>query len=392
MNVVFLSHSYPRAAADPVGSFVLRLAVALRAEGIHVSVVAPGAPGLAPREEIEGIPVRRFRYAPRSRETLAYTGTMLAQTRESLAARAALASLLAANAIAARAELRRTRAALLHAHWWFPGGLAGSWARRSPGVPLLTTLHGSDIRAARSSPLATRLFRSVLRQSSAVTTVSRWLGEEAHAIAPEVEPTVAPMPVAPALFAPGEHRLRDRLLFVGKLNEQKGIAHLIRALALMRARPTLDIVVGVGSEGAETEAVRALAEQLGVESQLRFHPLLAQTELAALYREATALVAPMVGEGLGLVAIEASLSGTPVVALDSGGLRDIVVHDRTGLLVPPGDPAALAGALDDLLGRADQGASLGAAGRARALATFAPDAVARRYADLYRVAVDDLSE
>ena len=93
-------------------------------------------------------------------------------------------------------------------------------------------------------------------------------------------------------------------------------------------------------------------------------------------------------EGLGLVAVEALLSETPVVAFASGGLTDIVLHERTGLLVPPGDTAALAAALDQLLRRSDHGAALGAAGRQHALATFSSEAAALRYAALYRSALD----
>src|SRR3954467_6759369 len=81
LAVVFLAHAYPRYAGDPVGSFVHNLAVALRTEGIDVTVVAPGARDVAAFERLDGIPVHRFRYAPRRLETLAYTGTMSAQVQ-----------------------------------------------------------------------------------------------------------------------------------------------------------------------------------------------------------------------------------------------------------------------------------------------------------------------
>jgi len=76
-----------------------------------------------------------------------------------------------------------------------------------------------------------------------------------------------------------------------------------------------------------------------------------------------------------------------VVAFDSGGLPDIVQHDRTGILVPTVDAAALAAAITSLLDRPDRGAALGAAGRLHALATFAPESVAKRYADIYKSAI-----
>jgi glycosyltransferase involved in cell wall biosynthesis len=384
MKVLFVSHSYPRFPTDPVGSFVLRLAAALRGQGVETRVVAPGAPGLTAREEYEGVVVERFRYAPARFETLAYSGTMRDQVRGSWAARAALGSLMVAQLTKALRIRRTFRADLVHAHWWFPGGMVGTWLRRWWRVPLVITMHGSDVRLARAARPAAALFRRVLTRADAVTTVSTWLATETEAILPAVHPVVAPMPIKPDLFHPGGFRAPDTLLFVGKLNLQKGIEHLLRALALMRARPAVEVVVGVGSAPAE---VAALAQSLGVADRLRWFPLLPQSELADRFRACTALVMPAVEEGLGLVAAEALLCETPVVAFDSGGLTDLIVDGRTGLLVPPGDVGALARALDDLLARPDRGAGLGAAGRQAMLATFGPDAVAARYAGIYRTAL-----
>jgi glycosyltransferase involved in cell wall biosynthesis len=381
MKVLFLSHSYPRFPTDPVGSFVLRLAVALRGQDVDTRVITPAAPGLAKREDYEGVVVERFRYAPARFETLAYTGTMRDQVRGSWAAKAALGSLMAAEFAKALRMRSDFRADLVHAHWWFPGGMVGTWLRRWWRVPLVITMHGSDVRLVRGSRPGAALFRRVLTRADAVTTVSSWLAAETGAIAPAVRPIVAPMPIQPDLFHPGGPRAPDTLLFVGKLNAQKGIEHLLRALALMRARPTVDVVVGVGSAPAD---MSELARSLGVADRLRWFPLLPQSELADRYRACTALVMPAVEEGLGLVAAEALLCETPVVAFASGGLTDLVVDGRTGLLVPPGDDSALARALDDLLTRPDRGAGLGAAGRQAMLATFGPDAVAARYAGIYR--------
>jgi glycosyltransferase involved in cell wall biosynthesis len=336
---------------------------------------------LAKREEYEGIVVERFRYAPARFETLAYSGTMRDQVRASWAARVALGSLMAAEFAKALRVRRGFRADLVHAHWWFPGGLVGTWLRRWWRVPLVITMHGSDVRLARGSRTAATLFRRVLTRADAVTTVSSWLAAETGAIAPEVHPIVAPMPIKPDLFHPEGPREPDTLLFVGKLNPQKGIEHLLRALALMRTRPRVDVVVGVGSAPAD---VSELARSLGVADRLRWFPLLPQVELADRYRTCTALVMPAVEEGLGLVAAEALLCETPVVAFASGGLTDLIVDGRTGMLVPPGDVGALARALDDLLARPDRGAGLGAAGRQAMVATFGPDAVATRYAGIYR--------
>jgi glycosyltransferase involved in cell wall biosynthesis len=382
VRVLALAHSFPRGADDPVGSFILRLAVALRSEGIDTRVIAPMAPGLARRETFEGIEVRRFRYAPASWETLAYQGDLRDQARSPLGM-AKLSSFLVAEYVAGLLAARDFKPDIVHAHWVLPSGLvalalAGGWR-----VPLVTTSHGTDVRLARGNPVAGRVFAEVVRGADAVTMVSSWLAQQAKVLAPDVEPLVAPMPVLPDHFHPGSSRDGNRLLFVGKLNTQKGIGHLLHALSRMRARPTLEIVMGVGSE-RDHPATEALAQSLGVADRLRWFPLLSQADLVRRYQEATALVAPFEEEGLGLVPIEAQLCEAPVVGFASGGLTDIVRPEETGLLVPPGDVAALAAALDRLLALPDRGAGWGREGRRHALEAFGPAGAARRYAELYR--------
>jgi glycosyltransferase involved in cell wall biosynthesis len=380
MNVLFLTHSFPRSEGDAAGSFILRLAVALRGEDVNVRVVAPAGAGLPASEEMEGVSVERFRYAPRRFEKLAYTGNMANDVASSWTARLALVGFLGSDFVHSVRARRSFEPELVHAHWWFPNGVVGTWVSGLARIPLVTTLHGTDVRLARKVGVAKPLFGHVLKHSAAVTTVSKWLKEETEALVPGVHPTVAPMPVATNLFGPGSSRDGQRLLFVGRLNDQKGADHLLNALALMKREAWLDIV----GDGPNREALKQLAQQLGVASRIRWHGQLSQSELPPLYQRAAAVVIPSVDEGLGLVAVEALLCETPVVAFDSGGLRDVIQHEKTGLLVKPGDRAALASALDNLLARDGRGSQLGRAGRLYALSAFAPESAARRYAEIYR--------
>lgn len=380
MKVLFLTHSFPRKAGDAAGSFVLRLAVALRAEDVHVRVVAPAAPGFPDSEEIEGIHVERFRYAPRRFEQLAYTGNMASDVASSWSAKLALVGFLGSDFVHAVRARRSFEPDVIHAHWWFPNGVVGTWLGGLAHVPVVTTLHGTDVRLARTVGVAKPLFSHVLKHSAAVTTVSRWLQEETESLAPGNDPIVAPMPVATGMFSPNGVRDKTRLLFVGRLTGQKGIEQLLQALGTMKLRAELDVV----GDGTNRDALERLAGELGISDRVRWHGQLSQPELPAMYRRAAAVVVPSIDEGLGLVAVEALLCEAPVVAFDSGGLRDVIQHEKTGLLVAPGDRAALAGALDDLLARDGRGADLGKAGRIYALSTFAPESAARRYADIYR--------
>jgi glycosyltransferase involved in cell wall biosynthesis len=379
MNVLFLTHSFPRREGDAAGSFLLRLAVALRAENVNVHVVAPAADGVPASEEIEGIPVDRFRYAPRRYEKLAYTGNMASDVASSWTAKFALVGFLGADFVQAVRARRNLEPQVVHAHWWFPSGVVGTWVGGLSHVPLVTTLHGTDVRLARSVGVAKPLFGHVLKHSAAVTTVSSWLKDKTQELAPEINPIIAPMPVSTDLFVPGTSRDGNRLLFVGRLMPQKGVDHLLHALAAMKSQASLDIV----GDGPSRAALELLARELGVAARVRWHGQLSQSELPRLYQSAAAVVVPSAEEGLGLVAVEALLCETPVVAFDSGGLRDVIQHDRTGLLVPAGDRTALARTLDDLLGRPGRGGDLGRAGRLYALSAFAPESAARRYAEIY---------
>jgi glycosyltransferase involved in cell wall biosynthesis len=378
MRVLFLTHSYPRTPGDAAGAFLLHLAIALKAQDVDVTVVAPAGDHLPADEVLEGIPVHRFRYAPRRFQRLAYTGQMAEEVRRSLSAKFALLGFLGSG-FASSARIRRdTEPALIHAHWWFPGGLVGSWVSGLADIPMITTMHGTDVRLAMGNSLARTLLRRVLSNSRAVTTVSSWLASQVKVMAPASNPIVSPMPVATHLFTPGGERRSDRLLFVGRLNAQKGIALLLEAVAAMRERVELDVV----GDGTDRELLVRQAEALGLTGRVQWHGALPQPRLVEFYRAATAVVVPSKEEGFGLVAVEAQLCETPVVAFASGGLADIIEDRRTGYLVPTGEAPTLGTTLDEVV-RSGERHEVGRAGRQSALAQFAPESVARRYRKLY---------
>lgn len=384
LRVLFVTHAFPRAADDAAGSFLLRLARALATMNVDVSVLAPagmdasGAP-LAGRERVGGIDVQRFRYAPRDWETLAYTGTMVESVVRSTRGKLALGGLLSAERRAVSRALRETRADVVHAHWWFPNAVAAAGPARRAGVPLVITSHGTDLRLLERAPAAAPFARYAFRRAAVVTCVSSWLASVARPFTLR-EPVVAPMPADTAVFAPGGERSTSALLFVGRLSEQKGIRDALEALARTQRRDaTLDIV----GEGPLRAEVEQRVRQSDLDGRVRLHGAMAPRELAAMYQRAAALVVPSAGEGLGLVAVEAQLCETPVLAYNSGGLPDVVQDGASGLLVPACDIGALAAAMDRVLGHAALARRLGTAGRERALARFAPDAAARAYAALY---------
>lgn len=395
-RVLFVTHNIPRFAGDAAGSFVLRLAVALRESGVHVDVLAPGSPELSGVDEIEGIEIERVRYAAPQRMTLAYTGRMAEDVRASWGGRFALAGLLYHMRRRIRERVRHAVRQgrpydVVHAHWWFPSGLS-AWSAgvgAGLGVPLVITMHGSDVRLAQGVGASHGIMRRVLQRAGVVTAVSQWLATAAMKLAPGVRVAVGSMPVDTRRFRPSLNAtVRKGVLFVGRLNAQKGVADLLTAFAGMRDRSVTMTIVGDGPDG---EALRHQAETLGVANRVQWLGALTQDAVVPLYQQAAVVAIPSREEGLGLVAVEAQLTGAPVVAYESGGLTDVVLPKSGGTLVQPGDTAALAAALDNFAADTDEARErariAGSAARDAMLGAFSPAVVATRYLGWYAQAV-----
>jgi glycosyltransferase involved in cell wall biosynthesis len=181
--------------------------------------------------------------------------------------------------------------------------------------------------------------------------------------------------------------LLHTILFVGRLVERKGVAVLLEALARLRsARPVRLWVVG---DGPLREPLRRRAEELGIADRVEFPGFVSEEELSRRFRDCDVFVLPAIRdakgdvEGLGVVLIEALLHARPVVASDSGGIRDIVRDGETGLLVPPGDAAALAAALRRVLEEPELAVRLVQTGRRHVATHFSWDTIIDRLAALY---------
>jgi len=173
MKVLFLTHAFPRYEGDVAGNFLLRFAAALSKQDVTVHVVAPASEGVAENSQFNGTGIERFHYAPRKYETLAYVGNMAEQVRDSWSARLTMLGFLGAEFRSSVRARREMQPDVVHAHWWFPSGLVGTWLHKLSHTPLVTTLHGTDVRIARTVAMSRPAFRHVLQNSAATTAVSR---------------------------------------------------------------------------------------------------------------------------------------------------------------------------------------------------------------------------
>jgi glycosyltransferase involved in cell wall biosynthesis len=179
-----------------------------------------------------------------------------------------------------------------------------------------------------------------------------------------------------------------RLLCVGRLIPIKGHIVLLRAFAAAR-REVPELELDVAGRGPLEPALRALARELGVADAVRF--LGHVTPIQGAIERAAVVVVPSMGEGFGMVALEAMERARPVVAASIGGLGEIVRDGVTGLLVPPGEAEPLAAAIVRVASEPELGRKMGAAGRERALARFLQSFCTERTELLYEDALSRAS-
>jgi colanic acid/amylovoran biosynthesis glycosyltransferase len=380
-RLLVIASTFPAAADDGTPAFVRDLALA-EAEEFDTLVLVPRVPGAALREDRGGLLVRRFRYFPRRWEDLA-DGAIVENLRRRRSRWLQVLPFVLAETWALRRAIRRHRPDVLHVHWIVPQGLAALLVGRK--VPWLITSHGGDLYAL-SDPASGWLKRAVLRRAGAVTAMNGDMAARliAQGAAPETT-HVLPMGADVDLIRAGgaaEEQVPGRILFVGRLVEKKGLAVLIDALRGVRAPGWSLEVAGDGPLRAE---LTARAEGLPV----TFRGALPRTEIAKAYARSVVVAVPSVAaasgdqEGLPVALLEAMAAGCAVIGSRIAGIDAAVVDGDSGLLVPPGNAAALAAALDELLCDADRRAKLGAAARARADG-FSVAAAGARYRSLLR--------
>ncbi|MFF3331094.1 glycosyltransferase [Streptomyces sp. NPDC002888] len=295
----------------------------------------------------------------------------------------------------------RERPDAVHAHFWM-SGVAARTGAHPHGIPVVQTFHGlGTVKRRHLGRRDTSPYERMGSERELGRGCGRVLAsctDEVYELAdmgvPPRQVSVVPCGVDVEHFRPGvrgtdvpERQRRHRLLVCGRLVRRKGYDRAVRALTEI---PDAELLVAGGPSAdlletdPEAERLLWLADQAGVADRVRLLGAVDPARMPALIGSADAIVCTPSYEPFGIVPLEAMACGVPVVATDVGGHRDTVADRRTGRLVPPGDTAALASTVRDLLGDEELRRRYGEAGRERVLARFTWQRVADGVEHVYR--------
>jgi glycogen synthase len=377
MNVaIFASAFYP--SLGGVEELVRQLAHEYRRQGIQTIVLVNRWPRSLPAEEtIEGIPVYRlsmrmpeYNLRVRTNYALGYPWVRARMLR----------------------ILRHHKIDLMHVQCVSANGHYASIAARALGLPLIVTSQGERTmdaeRVYEKSPFINGVLRRILSEADRVTACSRDTLEDLEQFTGTKfgeRGSVVYNGIRLEDFRGAEPYLHPRpyILGIGRHVLQKGFDVLIEAFA----------AAGLGShdlllagDGPERQNLEGLARKMHLDARVHFLGRADRATAVALFRGCAFFALPSRQEPLGIVNLEAMAAGKAVIASRTGGVPEIVADGETGLLVPPADSAALAGALRRVAGDEALRERLGNGGRER-VQRFTWEAVASTYRQIYENAL-----
>jgi phosphatidylinositol alpha-mannosyltransferase len=284
-----------------------------------------------------------------------------------------------------RQELRAGNYDVVHVHEPIAPVVGWDACTFDAGAPVVGTFHAyskSWVPNTIARGIGARRVFNRLHARIAVSEAARWTGERFFGGTYDVIPNGVDVDAAPR--GPKQESDALRIVFVGREEERKGLPVLLSAFAGLRQHIPVQLrVIGAEADGVEPLLAQVEGGMDGIEVLGR----VGDDELWRQLHEADVLCAPSLGgESFGMVLTEAFAAGTPVVASDIAGYRQVVTHGRDGVLTTPGDPLELAEALRSLWLDPARRAQMSAAARERST-DFAWPQVARQVAGVYRRAI-----
>lgn len=384
MRVLMVATSYPKFPGDTTAPFIQEIAAGVVAHGHDVRIVLPNHRAFKHQSTERGVELVTFRYAPHaSLEVWGYAESLKADVGLKQTALLAAMFALPATYIALRNHIRIFQPDIIHAHWLLPNGLPAMIASQLYGIPLVISMHGSDVAMAERNTVFRTFAKRIFLQSRMNTACSGDLHRRAIALgARSADTHVLPYGVAVDAFDPdarnrtwihqrfGIDEAAPLIVAVGRFVYKKGFQTLIDALTHIRTCVPGVRLLLVGYGDLQHEYEHRIAS-LGVQDLVVMPGQLLRDDVARAIASADIYCVPSVHDESGNVdglpnsLLEGMAAGRAVVASAIAGIPDVITHGVHGLLVPEGDAEALATAICQLVDAPSYAQELGRQARHR---------------------------
>jgi len=391
-KILVTASTFPRWKNDTESRFVYDLSQHLSKQ-YDITVLAPHHHNAKTHELMEGLKIVRFKYFFSSQQKLCYEGGIHENLKKSFLAKLQVPFFLLSEFVHTLALINKQKPSIVHAHWILPQGLVAAFIKKffNRKFKLIVTSHAGDVFIL-NNPFLRFFARFTLKNSHAVTSNSSFTASAVKKVFNKPV-SIIPMGVDLDKFRKSASSIRKKyskpiILFVGRLAEKKGVHHLISAMpSVVASFPTAKLLI-IGS-GPEKNSLVSLANRLQLQKNISFLDSIPNSELPKYYSSADVFVLPSIvarsgdTEGLGVVLLEALASGLPAIASDVGGIPDVIINKKTGLLVAQKSTVSLATAILNLLNNKKLQKTLIKNGKRHINNNFSWKVVSKKFSDVY---------
>jgi len=369
-KILVLTTTFPRWKDDSTPGFVYDLSDRLTSK-YDIIVLAPHYKDAQKKETIGKLKIRRFRYFfPDGLQKLCYDGGIIPNMKKSFLVRLQMPFLILSEFFASSDLIKKEQIDMVHAHWILPQGLVGVILKKLFKIPLLVTIHGSDLFPLKNI-FFKKLHNFIMKNADKVTVNSIATKNELVKRFPGFSSKIdiISMGVDTNLFKkritkkPIQYSKNKILLVVGRLSDQKGLRYLVEAMPdIIKHEPKVKLLV-IG-EGPYDKILQEKSQELGIGKHVKFLGAMPTQKIATYYNFADIFVMPSLStktgtEALGLSLLEAMASGCTVIGTDVGGIPSAIKNNYNGILIKQKDKKVLSSSIITLLENTKKSMNLG---------------------------------
>jgi len=347
MKIGVITSAYPEYEDDPHGIFVHRLMMEIVKHGHEVSVLAPYA-GDKTKYNLEGVDVERFNYFyPRRFQRLAGRSGMIDNVKDGVLVKLQVLTFLFFNVVHSLTKFRDMD--IVHVQWPIPNGLGALFLKKLYGIPYINTIHGEEVYLSKRYHMVFAFKWIVNNAKKTITNSSATRDSCLKAGLDGDKIQVIPFGVDTSFFKPlklPKNENEFQILSVGYLIERKGYKYLIKAMKDV-LNENINVRLKIVGSGPLEYNLQNIIRELKLENEVKIMKNVSDQELLHLYNSSDLFVLPSIidsqgnTEGLGVVLLEAMACGLPVIGSDVGGIPDIIIQGKSGILVKEKDVSDL---------------------------------------------------